>query len=62
VTCHGWYYQVCGLFCHKCITVGMFYLTVIMTFSFVLMCSDIVHGRHKSIRHRGVSRLEHVGS
>jgi hypothetical protein len=46
--CHltlcGWDSQVCGEFYfHDFATVDVFY-TTITTFSYVLMCSDIVHG------------------
>lgn len=36
---------------HKSATTDMFYTTIKTTFSHVLMCFDIVHGRCKSIHH-----------
>jgi hypothetical protein len=55
--------MVCGGFSfHECATSDMFYATITVTSSYVLTCSDIVHGRYKSIRHQGATRCEHVGS
>jgi hypothetical protein len=50
VTCHGWDSQVDGGFSfHECATMEACYTAITMTFSNILMCSDIVHGGYKPI-------------
>jgi hypothetical protein len=47
---------------HKFATTDMMYsTTTTTTFSYILMCPDISHGGHKSIRHQEAFHV-HVGS
>jgi hypothetical protein len=63
VPCRCWNSQDCEVFpIHMSATKDVFYTTITTTFSYVLTCTDIVHGSYKSISHRGVSYCEHVGS
>jgi hypothetical protein len=50
MTCHGWDSQVYrGFSFHECATKKVCYTIITVTFSYILVCSDIVHGGYKSV-------------
>jgi hypothetical protein len=59
MTCCGWvgFPGLQGFSFHECTCTDVLLTTIATTFSYVLICSDIIHRSH----HRGASR-KHVGS